>query len=219
MWWLALALLGVPTGAWSQVKGDDRHAIRKMVYQKIYLRTDVPSNRGGEPFLEISPTGYSSERLVGLAEAKAGAKRKASGVYWPFRPNDWVKWGKQDYVKNRITVWFEGEEEELKVTFIEIGSLEDFKKAFHLVFSNVPLQDENPDWPAEVKSAIVLREVVEGMTKQQAACSVGTPLKIELNGTSEAWYPRQQTGYVKRPGTGLPKKLEFEGDKLVRIEK
>lgn len=219
-----VSLLILVPNARSEIKGAwDRDEVRKMVYATIYLRTDVPTNDHVDPFIELSPTGYSWDRLVNLAEGSARAQRQRSGVYFAFRPNDSVKWGRPTYQGTTITVWFEGQRDELKVIFVQINTLDDFRKAFDYVFSRVPLQDEHPEWAAEVRSAIAGRHVIEGMTRQQASCVVGTPLKIEASteaGTDVVvWYPRQDTGDSRTPKTGLPMKLRFVNDKLTTIEK
>jgi hypothetical protein len=207
----------------AELRGKDRDEAKWMVYERLYLRTDVPTNDHVDPFIEISPTGYSWEGLVTQAEGRAAKKGKPSGVYWAFRPNDVVKWGKPKYEGNTITVWFEGERDELKVVFVQINTLDDFTKAFDRVFSRVPLQDQYADWPSEVREAIAARRVIEGMTKKQASCVVGTPVKIERQGADvEVWYPRQDTGDIRGKGsskTGLPSKLRFVNDKLTAIEK
>lgn len=218
-------LLASISPATAQLRGKDRDVAKKMLYQTLYLRTDVPTNDAVESFIEISPNGYSWERLVSLAEANAKKKGRRAGVYWAFRPNDTVKWGSPDYKDNTITVWFEGVRDELKIRFIEINTLEDFKKAFNHIFSIVPLQDEVPDWPADIKTAIAERRLIEGMTKKQASCVVGTPLKTETGNESgtfaEIWYPRRDTEdrrHGQTSPTGLPSKLYFVGDRLTKIE-
>ena len=206
----------------AQLTGKDRDEAKRMLYDPIYLRTDVPTNDGVEPFIEISPTGYSWERLVGLAEENARKRGKPSGVYWAFRPNDTVKWGSPKYDGSTITVWFEGERDELKVRFVGIRTLDDFKRAFDQVFSRTPLQDE-PSWPPEVRTAVAERRIIEGMTRKQASCVVGTPLRIEPSTpgeTTEIWYPRQDTADTRKgraAKTGLPAKLVFVGDALTTI--
>jgi hypothetical protein len=218
-----VSLFMLVPNARAELRGKDRDEAHKMVYATLYLRTDVPTNDGVDPFIELSPTGYSWDRLVNLAEAKAKAKNKPSGVYFAFRPNDVVRWGSMDYHGNTITVWFQGVRDELKVIFVQINTLDDFKKAFDYVFSPVPLQNEHNDWPAEVRSAIADRRVIEGMTRKQASCVVGTPVKIETSKEGgadvEVWHPRQDTGYWRLPKTGLPAKLRFVNDKLASIEK
>jgi len=217
-----VVLLGASSAAGSGLSGSDRREIREMVYSPCYLRIHVPTNDAVQPFIEISPTGYSWERLVGEAEQKARQKNKSSGVYFAFQPNDVVKWGKPSYDKDRITVWFQGIRDELKVIFVQIYTLDDFKKAYDYVFCRVPLQDEHPDWPAEVRAAISQRRVILGMTKQQAACVVGAPLKVETVAEGgipiEVWYPRQETQDRRTPRTGLPATLKFADGKLQVIE-
>jgi hypothetical protein len=212
--------LGMAATVSAELRGKDRRQIRDTVYQPCYLRTHVPTSRWVEPFLEISPTGYSWDRLVGPKEEKARKKNKPSGVYFAFKPNDLVKWGRPAYDKDRITVWFQGIRDELKVTFVQINTLDDFKKAFDRVFSRVPLQDEHPEWPSEVRSAIAAGKVIPGMTRQQASSVVGAPLKVETAGEAgvEIWRLRQDTADERTPKTGLPTSLKFVGDILSTIE-
>lgn len=227
---LVLALVpilsGMVAGAQAQVRGDDRYRVRMLVYQTVYLRVEAPSNDAVRPFLEASPGGYTYDRLVGLAEAEAAKKSKSSGVYWAFRPNDAVKWGNPQYDGDRITVWFEGQKDELRVAFVQIKTLDDFKKAFDLVFSPVPLQNEHPEWPENVRNAIGDRQLVNGMTRQQASCVVGTPVRVESGreGGEEivAWYLRQETGDRRRgrlAQTGFPVMLRFVDDRLTGLDK
>lgn len=218
----SLAILGTSVEARAAIRGHDREEVRDMLYSSCYLRIQVPTNTAVQPFLEISPTGFSWDRLVGVAEQKAKEKNKWSGVYFAFQPNDLVRWGKLDYNKDTISVWFQGKRDELKVIFIQIETLDDFKKAFDHVFSRVPLQDEHPDWPAEIRLAIAQRKVIQGMTKQQAACVIGVPLKVETvpegGMVMEVWYPLQDTQDHRSPKTGLPAVVKFAGGKVQAIE-
>lgn len=59
-----------------------------------------------------------------------------------------------------------------------IKTLADFKAAFDRAFSRVPLQDEFPEWPAEVRQAIAEHRLSDGMTKRQAYCVVGNPTEF-----------------------------------------
>jgi len=215
-----IPLFLLPPAGWAKLSGKDKKEIEQMVSETLYLRIDVPTNAGVQPFLEVSATGYGWERLVNAEQAKR--KNKPSGVYWAFFPNDTLKWGSPRYERDTIIVWFEGQRDELKIKFVGINTLDDFRKAFDLAFSRVPLQQQNPDWPAEVQTAIAERRVVGGMTKKQASCVVGIPLKTEKEGTdAEIWYPRQDTLDPRRGSraqTGFPKKLKFVGDQLMTIE-
>lgn len=215
------AVLGMNAAAWAEVRGADRKQVRDMVYQPCYLRIQVPTNNAVEPFLEISPHGFSWDRLVAAAEEKSKKKNKPSGVYFAFKPNTMVKWGSVSYDHDSITVWFQGIRDELKVTFVQIGTLDDFKKAFGLVFASMPLEKEHPDWPAEINAAIAGHRVIPGMTKQQASCVVGVPIKTETaaegGATAEVWHTLQDTGDPRTPRTGLPASLKFVDDKLTTI--
>ena len=211
---IAVAWFAAIPGAKAELRGPDRQQIKDALYATIYLRTFVPTDDQVDALIEISPTGIDTERLIKFAEAK---RRR---VYWPFMPNDTVKWGKPSYSGDTISVWFEGKRDELKVTFTHIQTLDDFKKAFDQLFSRVPLEDEHRDWPDEIRKAIAARQVAEGMSKAQAGSVVGIPLKTETTSDGEVWYPRQETGDTRKgqkTTTGLPPKVRFVSDKLVEI--
>jgi hypothetical protein len=117
---------------------------------------------------------------------------------------------------------------ELMIDFIQVNSLDDFTKAFNQTFSKVPLQDEHPEWPSEVRSAVAEHKLVVGMTKEQAFDVVGTPLDTkteEENGVSvEIWSPRLDGGTIgvrkreKSIRTDFPALLKFTDGKLQSIE-
>jgi hypothetical protein len=74
---------------------------------------------------------------------------------------------------------FRGEDKHGILHFTGITSLADFKAAFDQSFSRVPLQDEHPDWPADIRRAIASRQLIDGMTKRQAYCITGPPASFE----------------------------------------
>jgi len=114
------------------------------------------------------------------------------------------------------------------IDFIQINSLDDFTRAFNQTFSKVPLQDEHPEWPSDVRGGIAEHKLVVGMTKDQAFDVVGTPLETkteEENGVKvETWSLRQDAGTIgaRRPEknmrTGFPALLKFTEGKLQVIE-
>jgi hypothetical protein len=79
------------------------------------------------------------------------------------------------------------------------------------------------------RNAIRARNVIEGITKEQAFCVPGAPQSIESapeNGVSvEIWHPRQEDGTrqpyhnMKPNCTGYPATMKFAGDKLIAVEK
>ncbi len=218
----------------AQLAGKDRDEAKKMVSGTIYLRIDAPCKYGSggfglsvEPLVTVSPTGYKTEG----SETIPTQGRKRQSVFWGFAPNDAVRYSKLIFKSDSIDVWGEGlppNNNEVMVRFVEVKSLDDFKKAFDQAFSRVPLQDEYPEWPAEVRKAIAERRAVQGMTKRQAFCVVGAPLNIQTsteNGMEvETWFPRQENGTVvtfrklKSSATGYPAMLKFVGGKLAVIE-
>ena len=92
----------------------------------------------------------------------------------------------------------------------------------------VPLQDEHPAWPSEVRSGIAEHKLVVGTTRDQAFDVVGTPLETKTedeNGVKvETWSPRQEAGTIgvrkqeKNMRTGFSALLKFTEGKLQTIE-
>jgi hypothetical protein len=205
-----------------------------MIAGTLYLRLDVPlksvagiSGIGPEALLEVSPTGHDATRRLSLPMNPKKAK-----VNWVFFPNYPVLYGKLLFKGDTVEVWMEGvspNDYEIMIDFVQIKSLDDFTKAFNQTFYKVPLQDEHPEWPAEVRNAIAEHKLVVGMTKEQAFDVVGTPLDIkteEVNGVQvETWHPRldkgKMLGGVTREylgGTGFPALLKFVDGRLQVIE-
>ena len=226
--WLLLVLLAAPAVR-ADLSLQERDTAKKMIAGTLYLRLDVPCRYGRgrfglaktihhvESLLEVSPEGSTAERKLALP-----ATHKRDNVYWGFFPNDAVRYGKLLFSGDTVQVWMEGispNDYEMLVDFIHIQNLNDFIKAFNQTFSKVPLQDEHPEWPAEMRKAIGARQVIAGMTASQAFSVVGSPLKItteEENGTkTETWRPRQDRGFVTAWGqtagmpTGFPAQLKF----------
>lgn len=232
--WLVVLFLFVPV-ARAQLSGQDLKEAKKMVKGPLYLRLDVPCSYsrpgawrrqgvGVGPLLEVSPTGFSVERA--LSRSRAG-----QDVYWGFSPNDTLKYGKISVKGDTVQIWMEGvppKNIEVMIDFVQIKTLDDFKKAFDLTFSRAPLQDEHPEWPEEIRRAIAERRVIVGMTKQQAFAVVGMPINLqrgEENGvTVERWFPRNDRGdipslsEVKSAHTGFPAMIKFSDGKVTVIE-
>ncbi|MGA2325950.1 MAG: hypothetical protein ABSH05_06645 [Bryobacteraceae bacterium] len=232
---VASVFLFVPAGR-AELSGNDRQQAKKMIEGTLYLRIDAPCmyeiggfGLGVEPLVEVSPTGY---KVAGSPVASGEKKRgKRKTVYWGFAPNDPVAHGALRWSGDSVIAWLEGlrpKNNEVMVRFVQIKTLDDFKAVFDQTFSKVPLQDEHPEWPAEIRKAIADRRVIEGMTKRQAFCVIGTPINIQTsteNGVEvETWFPRQENGTVvtfrrlKSTATGYPALVKFAGGKLTTIE-
>jgi hypothetical protein len=233
---LLLLLLCLPLALRAQMSKHDQDAAKKMIAGTLYLRLDVPLNYvqgawglGPEALLEVSPTGHDAIRKISLLDAK---KEGRSHVIWALFPNDGVRYGKLSFDHDKIEIWMEGlqiRDLEIKIDFVQIKSLDDFTKAFNQTFSKVPLQDEHPEWSAEVRNAIAEHRLVVGMTKEQAFDVVGTPLDMNTeqeNGAKvETWRPRQDKGDMgvilgwraksnSLRVTGFPSQLKFVDGKL-----
>jgi hypothetical protein len=235
-------LLCAPLILRAQLTGADRVKAKSMIAGTLYLRLDVPCRYGRagrfgiaaaihhlESVLEVSPDGASVERKLALAP-----DHKRDRVFWGLSPNDPVRYGKllfKDAPDDTVQVWMEGmapDAYELLIDFVHIKNLDDFTKAFNRTFSKAPLQDEHPEWPAEIRTAIAARKVIPGMTMEQAFSVVGAPLKktaSEENGIkTEIWLPRQDrddsvaAGQPADTPTGFPVRLTFSGGVLRQIE-
>jgi hypothetical protein len=231
---LFLSLLGLPLALRAQLSGPERAKAQSMVAGTLYLRLDVPCRYGRgrfgiaasihhiESILEVSPDGSGVEHKLAMPP-----RHSRDSVFWGMSPNDAVRYGKLLYNGDTVQVWMEGmapDAYEILIDFIHIENLNDFTKAFNRTFSKVPLQDEHPEWPAEIRQAIAAHKVVVGMTVDQAYSVVGAPLKIsnsEENGVkTEIWFPRQdrsvrtaESNTVDTP-TGFPARLKFVDGKL-----
>lgn len=221
----------------------DKAAAKEMVKGTLYLRIDVPCIRGSKgcsvwarPLTEVSPTGLS---VTGDGAARdprmtagglLGSTARFGTPYWGFGPNDRVRrYGVMRWYDDAVVIWLKGlvpGQGLVPVVFSGIRSLADFKAAFEKTFAAVPLHEEHPEWPAEVRKAIAERRLIAGMTKRQAFCVVGLPDKIRTsteNGVEkEVWFPRQQSGalagFAKPAATGFPAVLRFADGKLAAIE-
>ncbi|HKV79037.1 MAG TPA: hypothetical protein VJP02_12890 [Candidatus Sulfotelmatobacter sp.] len=218
----------------AELPKQDREAAKRMIAGTLYLRLDVPLKHvpgafgwGPEAVLEVSPTGHDTSRILSLP-IKHPKRVKLNFVFYPNYP---VRFAKLLFNGDKISVWAEGvspHEYEIMIDFIQINSLDDFTKAFNQTFSKVPLQEEHPEWPSDVRSGIAEHKLVVGMTKDQAFAVVGTPLETETeeeNGVKvETWSPRQDAGTIgvrkqeKNMRTGFPALLKFTDGKLQTIE-
>jgi hypothetical protein len=243
---LVLALFCLSNFVHAQLSKEDHEAAEKMISGTLYLRLQAPQKYGmGEwaPYsvslLEASPTGITADRK--LAEPlkslpRNGYHLKNEEVYWGFLANTAVNHCKLVTEKGILVVWCDqvSPNVDLSVDFVDIKNLDDFTKAFNLAFSKVPLQDEHPDWPADVRAAIASGKLMEGMTPEQVRILVGAPLSVTAgddNGVkTETWMLRQDPGQIlgwnKNSGahlkvaqqTGFPVSITFKDGKLVAIK-
>jgi hypothetical protein len=171
---MALVALGLSAATGERLSSKDFEQAKKMTKGTLYLRVDVPcifSTGGGTygpalmaeaPVVVATPSG--SNTGLGVADRVV-----ASRAAWVLRPNDPVANGKLYYTRTG-DLEFDSEglglfskSQESLVTFSEIHSLEDSQKAFDRVFSRVPLQDAHPEWPADIRMAVMEHRLIEGM--------------------------------------------------------
>ena len=223
---IALIPLAMPSRGTAQLSPTDREAASQMVAGRLYLKIDAPCDHSRlAPMVEVSPTAVNLETKI---SELTPADRP--NLFWRFGPNDAARHSTLRFGVDRIRVWSEGaspKSEEFVIEFVQIKTLDDFKKAFDQTFSATPLQDAHPDWPGEVRQAIAARRLIEGMTPEQARCVIGAPASIKASQEGgaqiETWYPRQENGVKKlfrnaSLTTGFPASLKFAGGKLAAIE-
>ena len=226
------AVLVAASPARAELSRADKKQAEKMLKGTLYLRIDAPCTQGRQPFgvylaplVEVSPKGVNTEADQG---ASFGWYH-ASSTVWGVRVNDTVELDEMDWDEDTVEIELTGvgktDGHDTVVKFIEIRSLADFEAAFKLTFSDHPLQDDHPDWPAEIRKSIADRKLMPGMSKRQAFYVVGTPEQVETTTEGEkkieTWTLRKQgleIGFFTW-NTGDPsapaEKLRFEDGLLV----
>lgn len=199
----------------SAMTRDEQKAAKAMLKGKLYLRIDAPSETGRHPYgiyhrslVEVTPAGANTaiESQVNVGWFHAGS------TDWSVRVNDVVELDEAEFEDNEVQLELEGvdasEDRDTALKFVQIQTLADFEAAFDHTFSKVPLQEEHPDWAAEVKQAIAARQLREGMTKRQVYYVVGRPESIEKSTEDgkevETWSLRQQGLQIGFFGSSLP---------------
>lgn len=237
---LVLLIVGscLAPGAMAELTGKDRNAIKEMTQGALYLRNNVPCRFtsggfgiGAEVVTEVSPTTVDWDKNLNAEGKTKGRKRGVNTVFWGFGPNDQIHYGKLYYRGGGVVeLWAEGvkpKDVEIWIRFVGIDTLDDFRKAYNLILSPQPLQEEHPEWPAEIRSAVGAHRLIEGMTKAQAFAVVGNPIGADSSEEGgkkiETWFPRQDTGAsgswskVMSASTGFPTSLRFVDGKLAVI--
>ena len=233
---LSALLFAVPVHA--QLAKAQRKEATAYLAGTLYMRIDIPCGTGRHPMgtykfplVEVSPEGVNTDRGEGFS---AGMFHVQS-TYWGVGPNDTLKLDEASFEDDgTVEVELEGvgrtEGNDTVIKFVNINTLDDFKKAADRAFSRAPLQDEHPDWSSEVKQAISERRLTLGMTKRQVFYVTGTPESVkeseEEGKKIEVWTMRQSKGVnigfwsvsADHPSAGLPKTLRFVDGKLENFE-
>ncbi len=181
-------LLTAASSAQAALSRADQKKAKQILAGTLYLRFDAPCTQGRHPFgvfysplVEVSPTGSNSQATD---EVNVGWYH-ASSTVWAATVNDSFTVDSIDYSDEEPAVEIELEgvgastDRHTIVKFIKINTLEDFQAAADLAFAHKPLQEEHPDWSAEIRDAIGKRHLLNGMTKRQAYYVVGTPAEVE----------------------------------------
>jgi hypothetical protein len=239
---LVLAVLLVGAAA-AELSSNDRAVIKEMTQGELYLRNNVPCRYtsggfgiGAEVITEVSPAGVDWDKNLQAIQTQqriAATKRRAGvdTIFWGFGPNDVIRYAKLYFRGDGVVeLWAEGvkpKNVEIWIRFVNIRTREDFKKAYDLILSPKPIQEDHPDWASDIRKAIAGHTVIQGMTEAQAFAVVGTPMRAttsEEGGKQvEIWFPRQETGAagswgkVVSASTGFPEELRFIDGKLAVI--
>lgn len=229
-------LLAAAAPATAALNRQDRKAAEKMLAGDLYLRIDAPCTQGRQPFgiylaplVEVSPKGPNTD----TDESVSIGWYHASSTVWNARVNDMVHLDETDWDDDAAAVEIElegagpSEGRDTVVRFVQITSLADFQAAFGYTFSSKPLQEEHPDWSADIRKAIAERKLMNGMNKRQVYYIVGTPAEVEKRTEKgkevEIWTLRQkgiEIGFWTASGgdSGPPETLRFENGVLVSVE-
>lgn len=233
----AMAIIATTGAATAELSKKDQKEAQRYVSGKQYLRTDAPCTKGRHPYgvfysplVEISPEGINTEAESGVSYSWF----HAASTIWPLRINDTAEVEDLDWDDEEPSVELElegvgsADGRDSVLRFVQINSLDDFKKAADLAFAKAPLQDEHPDWSAEIKQAIGERRLLNGMTKRQAHYVVGTPANIEKSTEKgvpiEVWTMPESSiefGYwgTYSSGPNVPaRSLRFENGLLVSAD-
>lgn len=199
----ALALTGP---AEAELAKPDRKAAKKMLSEgTLYARIDIPCETGRHPFgtylaplVEVSPEGTNTDGDLGFNTSFW----HAGSTFWAIAPNDPMEFDELEFDASEVEIELVGigpaKGNNTVIKFVQIHTLEDFEQAFDLAFSRVPLQEEHPGWPQEIRDAIAERRLMDGMTKRQVYYVVGAPERhetFEEGGQKiEMWHLRQDRG-------------------------
>ena len=218
---------GVPAAA-ELSRRDRREAGRMLARGDLYLRVDAPCVKGVHPFgvflsplVEVSPRGASDD-FTSLA---AVGRHHAVGTFWAARVNDQMRLDDLEWDAEAGIVELELEGvgrsagRDTVLRFVGIHSLGDFEDAFGHAFATRPLEEEHPEWPAEVRTAIGQRRLLHGMTRYQAYVAVGAPAEVERwesDGVAVELWELQPDGLdVRGLGLGSGRAVRFEDGRLV----
>lgn len=209
VWTLALCGLLLGSAAEAKIAKADKKKAAQLFSGTVYMRIDAPSKKGRHPYgiyysplVDVSPTGTNAETDEGLSVGWYHAE----STVWKVRVNDRMELDELDWEdeEGTVEIQLEGagasEGRDTALRFVAIHSFADFEAAFARTFSSQPLQNEHPDWPEEIKSAIAARRLSPGMSKRQVYYIVGTPEKVEKTTegekTIELWTLRTQGAEV-----------------------
>lgn len=212
----------------AELSRADVKAIKASFGGTLYLRVDAPVIAGFtgvglafEPLVEVSPQGSSTDKADFIPPGRA--------IQWNVTINEPVKLDEIDVDSDEgeIEVELDTVQEDSDhsvIKFVGIRSMADFQAAFDHAFARVPLQDEHPDWAAEIRQAIAERRLVAGMTKRQANYVVGMPVEVAEStedGKQVVVWKLRATDFrlgLHRKSSSLPASLRFEDGKLVKID-
>lgn len=198
----------------------------------VWALKDLPARTGmtmGIPWLgpvaEIRPGSIKIDATEGFSSTYGSA----SSIWFGVRPYDTLTLTDVACDKDLVAITFDGiggsKGRDTKVKLLDATTFAEVKDQ---LFTVVSLSDPNDaSWPAEIRTAITSRLLVNGMTKRQAYLVVGEPLSASTSqegGKSiEIWKPRQSEGLrmgvyaASIPSTGYPAEIRFEDGKLTGL--
>lgn len=196
----------------------------------MYALKDLPVSSGSamgmsyiSPLVEVAPTGFTIDTSAAVQTTYGGAKT----VWYGVRVMDTLVFEEATYDDGILVLAFlgsdksKGRDTKIKVTsgtFAEVKPVLD-----QLVSVKSPV---DPSWPADVRTAIDNRVVINGMTKPQAYLVVGEPTSastMDIAGKKvDMWYPRNNNGIrfgfgVSMEMTNYPPVVKFQDGVTIEL--
>lgn len=233
---IAVVLLLVPTAEAGSRADQKAQAAATMEQIKaaypgtLYALKDLPVNTGSamglpyiSPIVEVTPSGFEIDTSTAIQSTYGGAK----SVWYGVRANDTLAFEESVYDDGILVLDFlgtgkaDGRDTKIKITS---GTFEEVKPVLDQLLSVTSPVD--PSWPADVRTAIENRVVINGMTKAQAYLVVGEPTSATTQdlpgGKVDMWYPRNNNGLhigfgASMEMTSFPPYLKFQDGKTVEL--
>jgi hypothetical protein len=170
----------------------------------VWALKDLPVTTGStmnipwiSPVVTVDASGFKIETTTVIESTYGGAK----SVWYGVRANDTLTFKEAAVDGDVVALAFVGtggsKGRDTKIKITGGGTFADVKPILDQLLSTTSPVDES--WPADIKSAIEKRVVINGMTKKQVYLVVGEPTSATTQDVGggkkvETWVPRTNNG-------------------------